>query len=630
MVGLVLVSHSARLAEGVAELAAQMGGAELRIGVAGGLDQPGDPLGTDATSVVRAIDDVWSEDGVLVLMDLGSAVLSADLALELLTEERRGRVLLTAAPLVEGAVAAAVAAGLGEPLERVALVARGALAAKIAELEPETAGEDALREASRGDPSAQPTAAGPPVRSVRLAVTNRLGLHMRSAALFVRTAAAYDADVTVTDLTSGRGPAEARSLSAVATLGVRQGDEILVQASGPQAGEALAAIERLAAEGWGDAPDAASPEAPALVEARPQAGAVGSSSAGAVVACPGEPGPSVLVTFAADEPARAVIEDVLGDVASVQYLHDVADGERRSALAGADVLLFGDIGDALTADEWTALAAASKPAASAAKSLPAPARLIQLVSAGVDHVPFERIPPGVLVAGNAGGWAEPMAEHVLAMMLALAKRLLPEHDELRRGGFSDRVPTRELRGGTCAIVGFGGIGRAVAPLVRALGMKVMALNTSGATGVPADFIGTLADLNHVLRLADVVVLTLPLTAASRGLIGARELGCMRRGAILVNVARAPIVDEAALYRHLCANAGFSAAFDVWWHEPSGGEPFTVGHPFFELPNFLGSPHNSGIVDGWFEFGLRRAVLNVRRHVLGRPVAGLARADDYLT
>jgi dihydroxyacetone kinase, phosphotransfer subunit len=130
VVGLVLVCHSAKLAEGVAELAAQMGGAGLRIGVAGGLDQPGNPLGTDAVRVARAVEDVWSEDGVLVLMDLGSAVLSAEMALDLLPEERRDHVVLTEAPLVEGAVAAAVAAGLGDSLEKVAEEACGALAAK--------------------------------------------------------------------------------------------------------------------------------------------------------------------------------------------------------------------------------------------------------------------------------------------------------------------------------------------------------------------------------------------------------------------------------------------------------------------------------------------------------------------
>ncbi len=112
------------------ELAGQMAGPEVRILAAGGLDEPGGALGTDAVRVLGAIEDVWSEDGVLVLMDLGSAVLSAELALDLLGEERRTRVLLTAAPLVEGAVAAAVAAGLGDPLEAVAAAAREGLTAK--------------------------------------------------------------------------------------------------------------------------------------------------------------------------------------------------------------------------------------------------------------------------------------------------------------------------------------------------------------------------------------------------------------------------------------------------------------------------------------------------------------------
>ena len=157
MVGLVVVSHSARLADGVVELAAQMAGPDVRFGAAGGLDEPGGALGTDAAKVLRAIDDVWSEDGVLVLMDLGSAVLSAELALDLLDGERRERVRLTAAPLVEGAVAAAVAAGLGEPLDVVAAAARGGLEAKASQLsggEPEAAGA----RTSRGLRSREPAA----------------------------------------------------------------------------------------------------------------------------------------------------------------------------------------------------------------------------------------------------------------------------------------------------------------------------------------------------------------------------------------------------------------------------------------------------------------------------------------
>jgi phosphocarrier protein FPr len=258
VVGLVLVCHSARLAEGVAELAAQMGGEGLRIGVAGGLDQPGDPLGTDAVRVARAIEEAWCEDGVLVLMDLGSAVLSAEVALDLLAEGRREHILLTEAPLVEGAVAAAVAAGLGDSLEKVAEEARGALAAKAAHLAPQAAPGAPLAEewaAQSGAPRS------PPGPSLRLTVENASGLHARPAAMLVRTAAGFNAEVSVANITTGRGPASARSLNAVATLGVRRGDQVLVGASGPQAEEALAAIRRLADEDFGDPP-----------EARPRAG----------------------------------------------------------------------------------------------------------------------------------------------------------------------------------------------------------------------------------------------------------------------------------------------------------------------------------------------------------------------
>ena len=243
-------------------------------------------------------------------------------------------------------------------------------------------------------------------------------------------------------------------------------------------------------------------------------------------------------------------------------------------------------------------------------------------------MPFASLPAGVTVAGNAGGWAEPMAEHVLAMILALAKRLLVEQGELRRGAFNQEAPTRELRGGTCAILGLGGSGRAVAPLVKALGMRVVAVNSSGTTSEPVDFVGTLADLEHVLRAADV---DRDHAAADRGHPRPHRrawLGWMRPDAILVNVARGRIVDEAALYRHLVEHPRFSAGLDVWWDEPFPDDRLCIGHPFFELPNLLGSPHNSGIVPGWFELGLGRAAENVRRYLLGEPVVGLVRREDY--
>jgi multiphosphoryl transfer protein len=261
MVGIVLVSHSWKLAEGAAELAREMGGPDVKLETAGGMDLPDHPIGTDAVLVLQAVDRAWSDDGVVVLMDLGSAVLSAEMALEMLPDDRRAKVLLCEAPFIEGAVAAAVTAKLGGPPEQVAAEARGALAGKVAQLggeQAETAAEP------------MPLAAGE-TRSLRLTVANPHGLHARPAARFVQVASAFDADVRVSNATAGRGPVTARSLNAVATLGVGKGDEIEVLAAGPEAGRALEAIEELAARDFDESlegeplPSAAS-EAPGAPE----------------------------------------------------------------------------------------------------------------------------------------------------------------------------------------------------------------------------------------------------------------------------------------------------------------------------------------------------------------------------
>ena len=286
MVGIVLVSHSAKLADGVSELAREMGGADIRLEPAGGLDLPDHPIGTDAVLVQKAIERAWSPDGVLVLMDLGSAVLSAEMALEMLPEERRSRVLLCEAPMIEGAVAAAVAARLGRTLDEVADEARGGLMPKASHLGlPAQAPAEAAAEARATAEEAREVA-GPEARA-RLAVENPLGLHARPAARLVQTAARFDADVRVTNVTAGRGPASARSLNAVATLGVLQGHEIDVVARGTQAAEAVQAIRALAAAGFGD-PIAEAAEAAAAEPIR-----AGPAVEGALAGLPASPGTAV-------------------------------------------------------------------------------------------------------------------------------------------------------------------------------------------------------------------------------------------------------------------------------------------------------------------------------------------------
>jgi phosphoenolpyruvate-protein phosphotransferase/dihydroxyacetone kinase phosphotransfer subunit len=258
VVGIVVVSHSKMLAEGVVQLAREMGGEELVLEAAGGMEEPG-VLGTDADRVRGAIERAMSEDGVLVLMDLGSALMSAELAIELL-EDAAGPVRLSDAPLVEGAVAAAVAARGGASLDEVAAEARGALAMKSSQLGGAVA-----------DEAAPAVAAPEPEADARaeLAVRNEIGLHARPAARFVEVARGFDAVVRVAKA-GGGPPVGAGSLTNLVALGARRGDTLVVTATGPQAENAVQALEDLAERGFGDGVAAsAAPASTARARAAP-------------------------------------------------------------------------------------------------------------------------------------------------------------------------------------------------------------------------------------------------------------------------------------------------------------------------------------------------------------------------
>jgi phosphoenolpyruvate-protein phosphotransferase/dihydroxyacetone kinase phosphotransfer subunit len=281
VVGIVIVSHSEALAEGVVRLAREMGGEELALEAAGGMDEPG-ALGTDAERVRAAIERAMSADGVLVLMDLGSALMSAEFAIDMLGEAA-GPVVMSEAPLVEGAVAAAVAARGGASLDEVAEEARGALAMKASQLGAAAPGG----EASPGEDAA-PTA--PPDAEAALPVRNAIGLHARPAARFVEVARGFDAEVRVAKAGGGE-PIRATSLTNVVALGARMGDTLLVTASGPQAADALEALRALADEGFGDgiSASAAAPQPPAPIAAPP--GAITPPSPGDVLSgVPASPG----------------------------------------------------------------------------------------------------------------------------------------------------------------------------------------------------------------------------------------------------------------------------------------------------------------------------------------------------
>ncbi len=323
---------------------------------------------------------------------------------------------------------------------------------------------------------------------------------------------------------------------------------------------------------------------------------------------------NVVITYKINEERRALLKELLGKEVKLSFLGDMPPGLRQQTLIGADILLSWNLPRELGPSE---------------PGLLQNVKLIQLLSAGADAVPYAVLPDSVVIAGNVGAYAEPMAEHVLAMALALMKNLHREHLKLAKGEFDQSPRSRMLRGSVCAILGFGGIGKAAARLMRAVGVRIHAVNTSGRTDEPVDFIGTMKDLQQVLSRADIVVISVPLKKSTRGLIGKRELEWMKTDAVLINVARGDIIDERALFEHLKSHPDFKAGIDTWWVEPFKYGEFRTNYPFFTLPNVLGSPHNSAIVPGITEEATRRAVENVKRFLKGEPLVGVVRREEYV-
>jgi glycerate dehydrogenase len=322
----------------------------------------------------------------------------------------------------------------------------------------------------------------------------------------------------------------------------------------------------------------------------------------------------IVITFAADEKFRNAILGSLDPVGNVVFLSDIREKERSLELANADVLMSWLLGRELKTSELAKISNV---------------RLLQLLSAGADHLPFSQIPPTVTIASNAGAYAEQMAEHAIAMILAISKNLLDRHNKLVKGVFDQKNMNRMLSGSTCAILGFGGIGKAVARRLRCLGVKILAINTTGKTDESVEFVGTLKDLEYVFRLADVVIVSIPLTKFTRHLIGKRELGWMKNDATLVNVARGDIINEAALFEKLKTHSTFNAAIDTWWVEPLLRGNFRTHYPFLKLPNVLGSPHNSALISDSMTAAAVHAAENVKRFLNNEHVLGVVKRSDYI-
>ncbi|MFB0835803.1 2-hydroxyacid dehydrogenase [Arthrobacter halodurans] len=264
----------------------------------------------------------------------------------------------------------------------------------------------------------------------------------------------------------------------------------------------------------------------------------------------------------------------------------------------------------------------------------ASARLVHVTGAGVDRVAVGDLPASTAVA-NTFHHARPIAEHVMMTTLALVRRLLPTDRELRAGTWRTILtdpsaplhPTLDTM--TLGLVGLGTIGAETALLAAGFGMDVVAVRHRPEAplpdGVSPRWVGGDADLHRLLAESDVVVVTVPLSPATEGLIGAAELDAMRETAFLVNVARGPVVAQDALHRALSRGTIAGAALDVWWGTPEPGRTPPADFPFAELDNVILTPHYSGLASSTFERRVVDIAANIEAVASGAPLRNRVRS-----
>lgn len=328
----------------------------------------------------------------------------------------------------------------------------------------------------------------------------------------------------------------------------------------------------------------------------------------------------VVVLHGKDRPSGL---EAVADSAEVRYAATLE--ELSAALAGAEVLFAADFRSGILHQAWPR-----------ARDL----RWIHGAGAGVDPLMFPELVNSSVVLTNSGGiFDRAMAEYVLLLVLAFAKDL-PRTLDLQRNREWQHRESERLDGRTLLVVGAGSIGREIATLVRAAGMRVLGVARrarpvsparptapTGAPGSPAagfpasvspdaafERVVGIDDLHAVLPEADYVVLSLPLTPETRGLFGAQAFARMKPTARLVNVGRGAVLDEAALADALRSRRIAGAALDVF-----AAEPLPADHPLWDMPSVIVSPHMSGDFFGWPAAVSALFVENFRRWRNGEPL-----------
>jgi phosphoglycerate dehydrogenase-like enzyme len=216
----------------------------------------------------------------------------------------------------------------------------------------------------------------------------------------------------------------------------------------------------------------------------------------------------------------------------------------------------------------------------------------------------------------------------MALLLAAAKDVVMRTEEIRRGIFDQGVMNKVLAGSTVLLLGMGGIGAEVARLCKAFGMHTIGLSRSRPRDPDVDEAGTIGEVRGFLPRADFVVLALPLTRETAGLVDRAFLAAMKSDAVLVNIARGKIILEDDLFEHLRTHPGFRAALDVWWTYPDTKQGRPFHRPFHELPNVLMTPHVANAIPSQRRVAMEAALDNVLRFLRGETPRNIVRREEY--
>jgi phosphoglycerate dehydrogenase-like enzyme len=255
-------------------------------------------------------------------------------------------------------------------------------------------------------------------------------------------------------------------------------------------------------------------------------------------------------------------------------------------------------------------------------------RLVQVPGAGLDRIDRSALRPGTLLA-NAYGHEAGIAEYVMGAMIALTRSFARLDAALRQGCWESQwaigsaMPPLwpELAGKTLGILGFGHIGQALARRAAAFDMRICAVRRHAQQAAPAGvaFVAGPERIDDVLRQADYVAITLPLSPETRDLVDDRRLRLMRPTACLINVGRAEVCNEGALYRALASGRIAGAALDVWYRYPAqAGATWPATQPFHELRNVIMTPHVSGWTDGMLAARASLIADNIALIAQGKP------------